>query len=354
MPQDFTQKLADYRQAIDQALASYFNSDAPRLGLRLQDTEVEALEELKKFSLRAGKRIRGSLALFAYDEFSDHANPSAIKLSIALEMIQNYLLIIDDVMDRSSFRRGQPAMHKMFEQKKGVSAHISKMMAIDSGMLAQHMASALLAEVDESAENIRQMSQVFHKNIAATAYGQFDDLVNTKLGNLDEDQLIRLYELKTSYYTFINPLQTGALLGGKHSDELMSHIEAIGLPAGVGFQLQDDILGIFGAENQTGKSNLDDLREGKITLLMLYTLERASQAQLKELKSALGNKDLSAAEHKNVQRIIEECGARAAAEDRISHYAQMAQKEVHSSSFFSQEAKSFLLNMIKYATNRTL
>lgn len=344
--------LQKYRLDIDKAIDDYFSSSKPSLGLTLGKHEQRALDALKEFSLRPGKRIRGSLALFSYDHFSSKQNPSIINLAIALELIQNYLLIIDDVMDRSSSRRGEPSLHKIFESQGVANEHIAQMMAINVGLLAQHMASSLLCTVNEDPDDIRLATAIFHKNIAATGYGQFDDLINTQIGVLKESELLRLYELKASYYTFVNPLQTGAILAGRHEPQLMKHIEKIGLPAGVAFQLQDDILGVFGAEEQTGKSNLDDLREGKITLLILYTLERAAEGQKEQVRKALGNKKLTADEHKSVQSIIEESGARGRVEEKAKSYCREAQEQILSSKYFDAQAKDFLLELLNYVVNR--
>ena len=344
--------LQKYRLQIDAAIAEYFSSELPQLGLRLGKHEQRALDVLKEFSLRPGKRIRGSMALFSYEHFSSRQNPSIINLAIALELIQNYLLIIDDVMDRSSSRRGEPSLQEVFKNQGVDSEHIAQMMAVDVGLLAQHMASSLLCSVKEEPENICRTVDIFHKNIAATCYGQFDDLINTQIGALKEIELLRLYELKTSYYTFVNPLQTGAALAGRHEAELMNHIEKIGLPAGLAFQLRDDVLGIFGAQQQTGKSSLDDLREGKITLLILYTLEQATNQQRAILKKALGNVKLTKSEHEAVQRIIDECGARARVEEKAQMYCKQTREQIISSKYFDAKAKDFLLELLNYVVNR--
>src|SRR5579862_8379396 len=229
---DFSETLAAYRQAIDKGMAKYFASKDSGLGLALGVYDKKALAYLKEFSTRPGKRIRGALAVFAYETLSGKQNPDAIELGIAVELIQNYLLIVDDVMDSSATRRGKPTIHKLFEKDYKTSEHEANMLAINVGLIAQHMASYLLCSVDENPRHVADAMKLFQRNIAATCYGQLDDLFNNIL-TLSHDELMHMYEYKNSYYTFINPLQLGAVMAGRGNKKILDQIVEIGLPAGV-------------------------------------------------------------------------------------------------------------------------
>lgn len=351
--QPFTQIIKDYRSKIDGGLADYFNSSQAKLGLDLQAHEQEAFNYLREFSLRPGKRLRGSLALFAYEYFSGKDSAPVINAAIAVELVQNYLLIIDDVMDHSTSRRGQPTVHELIGEKLGdIDGHLAGMLAINVGLLASHMAMTTLLRLNEPASNLNEAARILQRNIGITCYGQIDDLYNDLLNDADEAQIIRLHELKNSYYSFIGPLQLGAAMAGAGNDKAMKEIERIGLPAGVAFQLHDDILGLFGDEKSTGKSTMDDLREGKFTLLIRYTFERATKNDAATVRRVLGDKNLTREDYQAVKEIVERCGALAAVADRAAHYSHLAKEAVTSSTIFNEQSKKFLLDLIDYVVSR--
>ncbi len=355
---DLQAELQDWRDQLDRAMADYFASGEAKAGLGLGIHEKTTFKKLQEFSQRPGKRIRGGLAAYSYRSFGGKNKDTERRLAVAIELIQNYFLIIDDVMDRSDFRRGKPATHKLFRKElatklvKEEADHIGDMLAINTGLLAEHMASMLIADTKEDPRNIVKATKIFHRNTLATCYGQVADLYNNILGNPGKSYIIHLHQLKNSYYTFINPLQTGAALAGQTSPKLMDHLLEIGLPAGVGFQLQDDVLGLFGESKVTGKPALDDLKEGRFTLLMHYAFKKASRSQLKVLSSALGNPKVTEAQHRAVKQIAIDTGAKQAVEEAAQSYCAQAQAEIASSRVFDDNSKRFLHDLIEYCVNR--
>lgn len=344
--------LDKYRQRISEALQRYWAAAQPLAGQRLTVPEKQALNYLKEFSLRPAKRIRGSLTLFAYERLSKKDNPSIINAALAVELVQNYFLIIDDVMDRSETRRGGPSVHWQIMKDAKTSEHLANMLAVTVGLMASHLAQLKLLEVDEKAQNLIEASRILQDNILVTAYGQIDDLYNQLGRDSKEAEIITMYERKNSYYSIINPLAVGAALAGKYDAKTLSQIEKIGRPAGVAFQIQDDILGMFGQEEVTGKSANDDLREGKLTLLMLYTLERASSEQAALVRRVLGNQTASASEIERVKDIVKTSGALEAAAKKANDYAGQSKKELASATIFDSQAKEFLSNIIGFLVSR--
>lgn len=308
------QTLADLRDEIDTRLADYFAS-AENFDVPLSDHGRQAFELLAEFSQRPGKRLRGALAMLSYHMFGGTNRQVALDLALAVELIQAYLLIVDDIMDRSLSRRGRPTVHRLYLDllpKTGGTQqdheHLSNMLALNVGLIAQHAASRILADVPEEASRVVKAHSLFHANIAVTGFGQIDDLFNDMTSQASEEAIRHTYQLKSSYYTFINPLQTGAALAGA-SDADQAACHAFGLHAGLAFQLQDDIIGMFGDEKATGKSPLDDLREGKLTLLMEYALKHAQEDEVRQLRDALGNTTLSVEQHQAVQAIVRDTGS---------------------------------------------
>jgi geranylgeranyl pyrophosphate synthase len=118
--------------------------------------------------------------------------------------------------------------------------------------------------------------------------------------------IISLY--KTARYTFTGPLQIGAVLAGASENDL-ANLKQFGDNLGVAFQIQDDILGIFGSVDETGKSNISDIQEGKVTLLAAYAYKTGTPEQQKQLKKLYGKADLNPGEVEQVKQILQESGA---------------------------------------------
>ncbi len=350
----FEQTLKNYRAEIDQALSDFFKKEANSEILAQTEHGKQAFERLGEFALRPGKRLRGALAMFVYGSLTDKPNPSIINAALALELVQDYLLIIDDVMDRSKKRRGKPTVHELILAKDlaGKDRHLANMLAVNTGLLAAHMAQSVLLKVDEQPQNLINASDVLQRNIAVTAYGQIDDLYNDLNAAADEDQTISLYQRKNSYYSFISPMQLGAALAGRSDALAAAEIADIGLPAGVAFQLQDDILGLFGDEETTGKSSSDDLREGKYTLLILYALKRADAKGAEKIRHALGNQELTAFEAEQVRSIIRDSGALQEVAAKAQQFCTKSKEALISSTVFDEPSKQFLTQLVEFVVNR--
>lgn len=352
-PDNVSTEFRNYKQEIDKALKQVF-ADLPKfIKLDLSSNSLAALEKLKEYSLRPGKRIRGSLATFAYDCATKSTYASAgLRAAVAIELIQSYLLVIDDVMDRSSLRRGLPTIHKLYLQEKHPQ-HLADMMALNVGLVSQHLASGLLASIDEEPTRLIKAGEVFHRNILATTFGQMDDLFqHSRVDNISETDILRMYRLKSSYYTFINPLQIGLILGGSGDEKILQEIEKFGGEAGIAFQLYDDLLGVYGQSAATGKSNLDDIKEGKYTLLIWYAFSHSSPEDLRLLKEALGNSQVDLADLAHVQQILEKCGSKKFVESRALSHAKQAKKIISASDFWDNQAKDFLIKLVDYSTKR--
>ncbi len=351
--------LSHYKILIDEAIEDRLNGYYKDYKKKsVSQNSLEAIELLARFSNGPGKRIRGALAWHTYNQMSDKPLESVgADLAVALELIQDYLLIIDDVMDCSAFRRGLPTVHELYltqlnSVSKSKRLHLANMLAVSVGSLAQHLANDLVLNCGETDDRIRQTLKALHKNIIITCYGQIDDLIAGNGKTMPSQQTVHnVYEAKSSYYTFINPIQMGMALAGGNDKELLNTVVEFGLSAGLAFQLQDDILGMFGDSRTTGKPNMDDLREGKRTLLILYAMKMSKPAEQAVIKKQLGNPKLTEDEFKKVKLIIEKCGAK----DRVENEAKLAAKKaikVIESSQLPQELRGFYSEIVKYSVER--
>ena len=244
---------------------------------------IETLKNLKEYSLRPAKRIRAILINYGYLIAGGKDEKEIFKTSIFIELIHNFLLIHDDILDQDKMRRGKPSLHvKYAEERSG--EHYGTSMAIVAGDMMEFLGRKILAE-SNIADNLKiRAIRKLNETLVSTAYGEmFEVQLKEKLkngGTVKEDEILDVYKTKTAFYTFVGPLQIGAILAGGN-DELLKTLEKIGIPMGVAFQIKDDM---DDAEK--------DKKEGQPTLLALKGLEECAQLEknlIEEAKIAIAD-----------------------------------------------------------------
>jgi geranylgeranyl diphosphate synthase type I len=148
--------------------------------------------------------------------------------------------------------------------------------------------------------------------------GQYLDVYEQSLGTQNVERSLKVARYKSGKYTIQRPLHFGASIAGA-SNELINSYTNYGIPLGEAFQLRDDLLGVFGDPSLTGKPAGDDLREGKRTALIAIAMDRATDVQLKDLKSNFGDPNLSSEQINLLQEIIISTGA-------VSHIESMIEE----------------------------
>jgi geranylgeranyl diphosphate synthase type I len=175
--------------------------------------------------------------------------------------------MMDDFMDQDLIRRGGQTTHKFYESKPNGNAHYGESMAVNIGGVILNLGYELLLDSGSTAA----MHQML-RGIANTFYGQSYDVTLEREKVWTEEDVLSLHRAKTGLYTYENPLVIGALLAEQNS-EVIQLLKSYSADGGVAFQLQDDILGVFGSAEKTGKSADSDLMQGKCTLLVLKAFE---------------------------------------------------------------------------------
>jgi geranylgeranyl diphosphate synthase, type I len=351
-------ELKTLRAEIDTQLEAYMLELPAKLGFVISSDGEQAMRLLQEFALRPGKRIRGALAMVAYKMFGGTKRQTALDLAVAVELAQDYLLIVDDVMDRSQTRRGRATMHRQYrdalKQDQALSdiEHFSDMLAINVGLIAGHLSTRILSEINDNPRRLVQAQQFFQTNIAATGFGQMDDLINQAKGHFAIADIQRMYVLKSGYYTFVNPLQIGAVMAGAEKPDSEA-LQSFGEYAGLAFQLQDDLLGMFGDEEVTGKSSMDDLREGKMTVLMRHALDHAEPDEAQQLRKALGDKGVARPQYERVCKILIDVGSRDYVVQEMAKATQSALKVLTSQVSWNEWGVECLSGLLTYATSIT-
>ncbi len=181
-------------------------------------------------------------------------------------------------------------------------------------------------------------------------FGQELDVVSSRKDEITKEEIFRIHKLKTSKYTFEGPLLIGALLGGAKQSDL-EILKGYSTPLGLAFQLQDDILGVFGDESKLGKPVGSDIREGKKTFLLLKAKETCSKSDKKILESILGSKNLTAKNINKVREIITRSGSLEHNKQLIHELLKEAKDEI-SELEINGDGKTFMINLVDYLSER--
>ena len=270
------------------------------------------VDELRRTVFSGGKRLRPLFAMWGHLAVGGEVGEPMLRAAAALEMLHTFALIQDDVIDRSPTRRGSPASHLTLStyaetgdrERFGVSA------AILLSDLALIWSDRLLGESGFPPDRLQAGYRVYNELRAEVALGQYLDVLTSHLDRLTEQDALLVSRYKTATYTVQRPIQLGMALGGA-SAELLDQVPAYAVPAGVAFQLRDDLLGAFGNPDATGKPSGEDLVERKATWLLARTLSLRPDAE--------GVRDLA-----GLREAMVESGAVTEAESKIAALVQQA------------------------------
>lgn len=361
-PQQMTtvrEKLAAYKRLIDEAVQAY--CDRLLVDCEREYTEYSrvATEAYCSVLRRGGKRMRGALVMNAYEMLGGTDKQVSLRAAVAIEMMHAYLLVTDDICDRSLTRRGGPTAHVLLadyhrtHHLHGDSAHFGISQALNAALLGSHLAQLELIKLPLNDTVKLELLHDLNEVLAVTIHGQFNDIFNEAVQTVNEAQVRNVLRWKTAYYSFLNPLQVGAGLAQADPAEfgiLKDYADHMGLA----FQIADDILGTFGNEADSGKSTEDDLKEGKITILVTRALERATSEQRQTILATLGDDQLRAKDYDLCKQVIEDTGA-------LDYARQLADQHAHKAVVsldavpFSWDASgvAFLRDLASIVTNRS-
>ncbi|MFI7080536.1 polyprenyl synthetase family protein [Micromonospora sp. NPDC049903] len=283
---------------------------------------------LHRFVLAGGKRLR---PLFCYWGWRGAGGPDGtpiVTAAAALELFHAFALIHDDILDGSDRRRGEPSVHRIFADLharsswRGDPEAYGRNTALLCGDLCAAWSDQMFHECGLTAEAVHRGYGVFALMRTEVIAGEYLDLVSG-VGDGSVASALTVIRMKAARYTVTRPLQIGATLAGA-PPELVTALVEFGDPLGDAFQLRDDVLGVFGDPAVTGKSVLDDLREGKPTVMMALARAAADRSQSTRLRELFGNPDLDGDGAAELRKIIESTGARDEIERMIRRRAEAA------------------------------
>jgi geranylgeranyl diphosphate synthase type I len=298
------------------------------------DSELSVITGFASELLSGGKRFRALFTYWAwvacrevgsvsYDDVTERRSAAAlVDLCAALEMFHAAALVHDDLMDNSDTRRGKPAVHKRFEEHhlanswSGSKERFGAAGSILTGDIMLGWSSELFDSGVRRAPNASvawACRDEFAKMRIEVMAGQYLDMVEENAGATREQsdavaRANRVMLYKTAKYSIEAPMLIGAAFTGA-SPETLRGLSAFAIPLGLAFQLRDDVLGVFGEPEVTGKPAGDDLREGKRTVLIALTREALGSTAIKLFDEVLGLGELTPEQIRMLQVTIKGTGA---------------------------------------------
>lgn len=328
--EEIKKKLVKNAEPVNEFIENILTSRTP-----------ETLYEASRYLISAGgKRLRPYLTIKACEAVGGLAK-YAVPYAASLEILHNFTLVHDDVMDNDNLRRGKPTVHKQFGEPMAILAGDLLFAKVYQSILDHappHMTS------DEVVVSLSKMTDA----IILLCEGQALDISYPQAMDVTEKDYIDMIGGKTSAL-FMACAEVGAIAGGANKAKIAA-MGKFAWDAGLAFQIVDDILGITADEEKLGKPVGSDIREGKKTLIMIHALENANEDQMKVLKKAVGVADASKEDIEAVVETLKKIGSIQYANEEAEKYTKSAFDSIKI--IPDGPAKQDLVDLVNYFVQR--
>lgn len=359
MKSEFVARLGQYKQLIERVLSDYIEQTLAQVAREYGSDAADVTKAFLDILGRGGKRMRGSLVLAGYELGGGQNQAAAIQLAMALEITHAYLLMIDDIQDRSDLRRGGPTAHIALQQRfrhglaEDEAAHVGMALTLNAALYGAHSAQIVVSQLDAPADVRLALIQLVNQSMMATAHGQSYDLIIGLRDQVSYAAIEQVMELKSGEYSIMNPLAAGLTLAEASPAELKL-IHDYALPTGLAFQLSDDIISTFRDEAETGKPAKSDIQEGKLTALIAFAVEQGSASDVVFLRNCLGNVAISDEDFERCRNIIRDSGALEKVQKLLVEYARQADAALsRAPQSWSADTVTFLAELARYMGSRS-
>lgn len=279
----YDRKYRKYKTLIDQKIHSCVKKNKP----------VSLYEPMKYVLSGSGKRIRPLLIILSCEAVGGTVN-EAVNAAVAIEVLHNFTLVHDDIMDNAASRRGRATVHVRWDNNVAILVG-DELVALAYRELLRTKSKA-----------IAQVADVFTEGVVEVCEGQSYDKEYELLHDVTVDEYMLMIAKKTGKLFSVSS-EIGALIGGGTERELRA-LRSFGTYIGRAFQVQDDLLDVFADEKDFGKPIGGDIVEGKKTFLLIHAAERAEGKDKKVILSVMKNKGTSRKNIPVVKEIYERLG----------------------------------------------
>ncbi|HSA35936.1 MAG TPA: polyprenyl synthetase family protein [Methanomassiliicoccales archaeon] len=327
---DHQQRTNDIIKDVDRSLMNYVR----------RGKHEKLIQAMRHYPEAGGKRMRPVMAILAAEAVGKRGR-EALPFGCALEIIHNFTLVHDDVIDKDPMRRGRPAVHIAFDEPT----------AIIAGDALFAIAFDVLATTDVDGERLRRLLHTVSDTVFLVAEGQQIDVDNEDRPTVSREEYLDMVEKKTAVL-FACAAEGGAIIG-HGSERQITDMKEYARLLGIGFQIWDDVLGIKGDAKKVGKPVGSDIRNGKRTLIVVDALERLDKDKRRHvLTDALGNAKASDEQVKAAVQLLDDIGSIEHARQFALDYAKRAKDLL--SCLKDSEEKEMLREMVDYAVGREL
>lgn len=369
-----------FREFYSQAFARLSKKTAAyNRSLKKDDNPIirPFMEDLADLN-EGGKMLRGMLVGLGYQIARNAAGAEDVDLSVSdalaqtFEMFQTGVLVHDDVIDNAAQRRGKITVHRRYEHRLSVRdiqmvsgiekpQEIAKSVGICVGDLGIYYANKLLADSYKEEAALGELISYFDDIVIQTIRGELLDVVlpyeiqdpgidEAERAKLLEKSIYDIYFLKTAGYSVIGPLHLGMILGGADKKQ-MAALDRCAKDIGIAYQIMDDILGVFADPKILGKDVGSDVAEYKQTILYMYVRTMKPEYS-EELLQYYGKKHVTSRDIEEVQRIFEESGALAYAQNILAEHFDSAERKIGRMRFMTPGDKKIMRGFISYCKGR--
>ncbi|MFH8406973.1 polyprenyl synthetase family protein [Streptomyces sp. NPDC018019] len=352
----------ELKRRVDACLRRLVDEEESEL-LRVSE-ELAPLCAQLRVSLTRGKRLRAAFLYWGWRAAGQPDCEGVVKAAAAMELVHAAACTHDDIIDDSRLRHGVPTAHAAFAEggagtwgtpagaPHGSRQDRSAALAMMLGDLLMGYAGQVFATCGLPGAYVARTVPLWSSLLRETVAGEFLEVLRTGSVVPKVAESLEVARYKTAKYTVERPLHMGATLGGA-SPSVLAAFTGYGMPLGEAFQLRDDLLGVFGDPVETGKSNLDDLRDKKPTALLAVTASLLSADEERQLEEVLGKPSLDEADAAHVRQLMERSGARQRIEDMIQERIARARAALDSVAL-PPPARAALGALADSATDRSL
>jgi len=322
--QDFSKQ---YVPLIDAMMKEFFT-------IKMNGADIPEIRDmyglLSEYCMRDGKRVRPLVLLASCFGYGSVWNrDDLVRMAAVLEMTHSFLLIQDDIIDRSPLRRGGKSLHLLCGERYGMRSH-DEAIGSHIALILGDVLFANALEIVGAAGISPRLKDRFMKNLSATlevtAWGQSMDILHSasRTYTSTRETATQIAMMKTAYYTVCYPMLMGYALTGRDSPREKERIRAFALPLGQAFQIRDDILGVFGKENDTGKPSDTDIVEGKITILISNAAESLRGKERDLFLALFTKKRKQKRDVSMIRKMIERSGSLDSARERHWEFVEQS------------------------------
>ncbi len=355
---DYLESLKEEIVAVTKTLDKFFSDKVEQVA-SLGAWHKQYYSNIREYIMRGGKRLRPVLVILGYKAIKGDSVPENLyTAALSVEILHNGSLLHDDLIDHDETRRGGKTFHATyrdlyFDRTKNENAsfdHGMTMAILGGDSLINLGASAITAANLDS-----DISSLCH-HLYEFAFQHLVDGVLLEMNMINDETAtsetyLKMVRMKTAVL-FDRSLMMGAA-AARATESQLKALEEFGIKVGQAFQVQDDILGSFGAEEKLGKSVSGDIREGKKTMLVFEAYARVDDRQRKELDHLLGKPGITDQEIERVRELFRRTGALESTQNKMTQLLLAGQKALDKAEPpLNTKYKEFLIGLSDFLVQR--